>query len=223
MSVKIPFPAFVRLNPPLIIPPIVKAFVKLFVVIVLFPLNVTAPVPKFNACVPVNAKSPPHVWVLFLELVMAAAVLLSKVPPFIVKVPVPMALALLKFNVPELRVIPPVKVFAPLRVKIPVPVFVRLNAPPITPPIVSAFVALFVVTELFALRVTAPVPMFKGLVPVNVNAPPHDWGLFTRVMLPPLVLSMVVPFPMASDPTVVPTAAALFKFKVPAVSVNEPV
>lgn len=215
--------------------------VLLLTVTILFPPRVTVPVPKLRFCVPVKEKSPPHVWVLFLEFVMAAAVVLSKVPPLMVKAPVPIAVALLKFNVPEvrvvrafvvfaparvrvgpLRVVPPVYEFIPLDIIIPDPTNVSGKAPLMAPPNVSGFEEL-VVIWLAAVMAIAPVPMFKGLLPVKVKAPPHDWGLFTRVLLLPLVLSMVVPLPMISEAAVVPTAEALFKFNVPAVKVKLPV
>ena len=88
--------------------------------------SVTVPVPKFNALVPVNVKSPFHAWTLLLLSVMAPALVLSMVPPAIVKVPVPGAAALLMFSVPAFRVRPLENVLAPEIVNVPAPFFVRL-------------------------------------------------------------------------------------------------
>ena len=64
---------------------------------------------------------------------MAAAELLSIVPPFMIKVPatVPKADELLMFRVPADRVTPPVKVLVPESVRIPGLVLVILNKAPL--------------------------------------------------------------------------------------------
>ena len=52
---------------------------------------VTLPVPIFRSRVPAKVKSPFQFWVLLLVRVMAAALVLSRVPPAMVTVPIPVA------------------------------------------------------------------------------------------------------------------------------------
>src|SRR5438309_1770728 len=113
VSVNVPVPALIKLLavvPFEMTPPTVSVFA--FVVIVrLVPAVVprdTAPVPRFRFCVPVNVKSPFQTWALLVESVIADPVVLSIVPPAMVNVPGPSALALFIFRVPALRVVPPV-------------------------------------------------------------------------------------------------------------------
>ena len=87
-------------------PPTVRLLA--FTVTVRLAPKVTAPVPRFKLCVPVKLKLPFHACALLLESVIAPAVVLSIVPPLMVKVPVPSAVALLILTVvPFARVVPP--------------------------------------------------------------------------------------------------------------------
>ena len=94
-------------------------------------LMVTDPLPRLRLFVPVKAKSPVQLCALLVERVTAELLVLSIVPPEIVKVPVPRAELvppdplLLMLRVPELSVMPPLKVFAPDRVMFPVPLYAR--------------------------------------------------------------------------------------------------
>ncbi len=86
-------------------------------------------------------------------------------------VPAPEPLALFISSVPALMTSPPLKVFAPLKARVPAPALVRLNAPEIMPPSVS--VLAIAVTMLLAPKVTAPVPKFRLFAPLNVKSPPQ--------------------------------------------------
>ena len=98
----------------------------------------TAPVPRFSAFEPVKVKSPFQFCGLLLDSVSEPPLVLLIVPPEIVKVPVPSAVALLMFNVPALNVVPPVNVFAPESVRAPAPALVSEKPEPeIAPPTVS--------------------------------------------------------------------------------------
>ena len=63
--------------------------------------------PRIRLFVPVKAKSPPQVCALLLESVIAPPLVLSSVPPLMIRVPVPTAVALLRLSVPAERVIVP--------------------------------------------------------------------------------------------------------------------
>ena len=109
-----PGPALVRPSAPPIAPPTVKGAVPLVVTVrdVPAPPSVTAPVPRFRARVPPNAKSPVHAWALLVASVTGDPLVLSIAPPAIVSVPVPIGelLAvppLLTFSAPALTVVPP--------------------------------------------------------------------------------------------------------------------
>ena len=71
------------------------------------PFMVTAPVPMFRSPVPAKAKSPFQIWVLLLVSVFALPLVLSIVPPLIRNVPLPVAVLLLKANVPALSMVVP--------------------------------------------------------------------------------------------------------------------
>lgn len=102
----VPEPALVRPRPePEIMPPTVRLPAE--TVIVGVAPSVTLPVPRLRSFVPVKAKSPPQLWVLLFERVMAEPLVLSIVPPEIVKVPLPRAVAALMLIWPADRVVPP--------------------------------------------------------------------------------------------------------------------
>ena len=63
-------------------------------------VKATAPVPMLRLLVPVKVKLDAQVWALLFERVIAPPEVLSMVPPLMVNVPVPMAVALLMFSVP---------------------------------------------------------------------------------------------------------------------------
>ena len=111
------------------------------------------------------------------------AVVLSIVPPAIVKVPaaVPRACALLMFNVPAFSVVPPVNVFVPVRVSAPPPFLVRLFAPLITPAIETAlpFVSIVPADERVTVRVEGEV-----IVPPACSVPPLKISVFVALPSP---------------------------------------
>ena len=114
---------------PEIAPPIVR--LPPFTVTMRLEFIVTAPAPMFRSFVPVKVKSLFQFCALLVERVTVDPLVLSIVPPEIVKVPVPRAELvppdplLLMLRVPEFSVIPPLKVFAPASVMLPVPLYVR--------------------------------------------------------------------------------------------------
>lgn len=77
-------------------------------VIVISAPRVTAPVPMVKVLVPPQVNEAFQTWTLLLVKVIALAVLLLIVPPLIVSVPVPMAVAVLMLSVPAFNVVPPV-------------------------------------------------------------------------------------------------------------------
>ena len=121
---------------------------------------------------PVKVKSPFQACALLLDSVIAAAVVLSiVVPPEIVNVPVPSAVALLMSASPVFSVSPPWNVFAPESWSAPPPVFVRPFAPLITPAIetVLPFVSIVPVADAtLTARVAGEV-----IVPLACNVPPE--------------------------------------------------
>ena len=113
LKLSVPLPAFVKLKVLwFIVPPTVN--VLALTVTCLLALNVTLPVPRFNALLPVKVKSPFQLCALFVASVTVPPLVLSIVPPLIVNVPVPIAEfedevpEALMFNVPVLSVVPPV-------------------------------------------------------------------------------------------------------------------
>ena len=91
-----------------IVPPNVSVLLEPLSVMVRLPALVIAPVPKFRSFVPPKVKLPPKVIVLLLVRVSEPAVVLSMVPPLMVNVPVPSAVALLILKVvPLASVVPP--------------------------------------------------------------------------------------------------------------------
>ncbi len=87
---------------------------------------------------------------------------------------------------------PAENVLAPESVRVPEPVFVRLNAPEIIP--LSLQIPDEIVIVQLAPSVTAPVPKVRLLVPRKVKFPPQVWVLLLlSVIVPPLVLSTVPP------------------------------
>jgi len=243
LRISVPAPALMILSPaPEIAPPTVKVF-PVTVTVGLAP-SVTAPVPRFKEEEPVKAKLAFQCWALLFDSVIFPVEVLSMVPPAMVNVPVPSAVALLISRIaPASKVTPPVKVLAPAKVKVPAesvtfpdvvpitpfntkvpaPADVKLSvAPPMAPPTVNMPVLLVTVTVGLAPKVTAPVPRFNEEPPVKVKLPFQCWALlFVEVaMLLPEVLSMV-PLVMVKVP--VPKAAALLISRVPAVNVTPPV
>ena len=75
---------------------------------------------------PAKVKSPPQVWALLVERVIAAPLVLPIVPPEIVNLPVPRAAAALILSCPAESVVPPLYVSEPASVSVPVPALVRL-------------------------------------------------------------------------------------------------
>ena len=130
--VSAPVPALVsEMAPPPMIPPTCK--VPPLMVTVRLALGVTAPTPSDKEFVPVKAKSAFQFWRLFVRRTCETPLVLSSVPPEIVKVPEPKADAalvppLLRFNVPvALVVTPPPKVLKPPSVTLPAPASVSPN------------------------------------------------------------------------------------------------
>ena len=96
-------------------------------------------------------------------MVMLPPDVLSIVPPLIAKVPavVPNAAALFIFNCPLLKVTPPVKVFVPLRIEVPVLLTKLPPVPLIIPESVNAALVAF------GLKVKALAPKFMVLLKVE--------------------------------------------------------
>ena len=92
---------------PVIAPPIVSV-PALTLMFGLVRVIVTLPLPRFKSFVPLKVKLAVQVWVLLVESVMAVPLVLSSVPPLMVNMPVPIALALFMRSVPPLSVVPPV-------------------------------------------------------------------------------------------------------------------
>ena len=124
---------------------------------------------------------------------------------------------------PAFKVIPPVVVpITPLRARVPVPALVMPKVAPVMPP-PTVSVLPFTVMMRAALRTTAPVPRFSGLLPVKAKSPFQFIGLLAvSVMAAPEVLS-IVPLVIIKVLPVAPSAVTLLMFKVPAVSVVLPV
>ena len=166
-SVSVPAPALVRLKelaPSVIAPPTVNV-PPLTVTARLAP-RVAVPVPRFRLFVPVKAKSAFQLWALLFERVIAPPLVLSIVPPAMVKVPVPSAVALLMLSVPALSVVPPLKVFAPETVHIPAPDLIKDVAPPLSPITAARVLAPALVPD--KVRVLVPEPL-KPMLPVLVR------------------------------------------------------
>ena len=90
LRVSVPAPALVRPKPlPEMTPPTVRLPPLTVTVRVAF--MATAPVPRFRSFVPVKAKLPFQFCALFVERVTLEPLVLSSVPPVIVKAPVPRA------------------------------------------------------------------------------------------------------------------------------------
>ena len=101
-------PDLVRPNPtPLITPPTVSVPVPL-VETLRVAGSATAPVPRFRLLVPPKKKSPFQFCTLFADSVTGTPLELSmNVFAAMFSAPVPMAAALLMFNVPDVTVVPP--------------------------------------------------------------------------------------------------------------------
>ena len=94
LRTRVPLPAFVRPKPvPEMTPPTVRLLLPTVTVRVAF--MATVPVPILRAFVPRNETSAFQFWALLLLSVIAPPLVLSRVPPLSVSVPVPMAVALL--------------------------------------------------------------------------------------------------------------------------------
>jgi len=107
----------------------------------------------------------------------------------------------------------------PVKASVPVPATVKLYAPLTTPPSVKALLPL-VVTVGDAPKVTAPVPIFKALVPPKLKLPFQVWALLLESVTGlPEVLSMVPP-EITKVP--VPKAALLLMSRVPVLKVVVP-
>ena len=92
-----PAPFFVRPKlAPDIAPPTVRLPAETVMVREAF--MVTLPVPRFRSFVPTKVKLPFQFWALLVVSVFALPLVLSIVPPAMVKLPVPRAVALLMFN-----------------------------------------------------------------------------------------------------------------------------
>ena len=89
------------------------------------------------------------------------------------------------------------------------------------PPTVS--VLPLTVTVGLAPRVTAPVPRFRALLPVNVKLPFQFWGLLLLRVMPPLWVQSITPPEIVKAPAAPPSAVALLTFSCPALRVVPPV
>jgi len=148
------------------------------------------------------------------------ALLLPPVSPSRIA-PVPKAEALVEpFTVPLKIVKLPEKEFAPVRVRLPAPAFVRPKpAPEIMPPTVS--VEALTVTIRFAFMATAPVPRSRVFVPLNVKSP-FQFCTLLLVVVRAAVTSIVPPLMVTTFPEP-PSAVFAPRTSVPVFSVNPPV
>ena len=215
LRVRVPAPALVRTKvEPLMAPPRVR--VLAVTVMIRSALRVVAPAPRSRLWVPVKVKLPLRAKGLA-AVVIAAPVVLSRVPPLMAKVPavVPVAAALLRLSVPALRVTFPVKVFAPESVSVPAPALeIPKVAPLMTPP--RDKVLLFTVMIRVATKEITPVVCVKFAVPVNVKSLAKVMAL---VMVRALAASKVPPLGVS---VLVPKAPVLPKIKVPRVKIAPP-
>lgn len=153
------------------------------------------------------------------DLSVALLLLLAVVSPSRIA-PAPNAPETVPFTVPLLIVRLPVKVFAPVRVKLPAPAFVRPKpAPEIMPPTVS--VEALTVTIRLAFMATAPVPRSRVFVPLNVKSP-FQFCALLLVVVRAAVTSIVPPL-MVKIFAAPPRAALLPRDRVPVFSVRPPV
>ena len=123
----VPVPFFVRPKvEPVILPPMVK--LPALTVTVREAFIVTLPVPMFRSLVPVKVKSPFQFCVLLAVRVRFAPLVLSSVPPVMVKIQVlvPRAWAALIANVPLFIVKLPVMLELPLTTRVPAPFLIVL-------------------------------------------------------------------------------------------------
>jgi len=209
LRARVPTPSFVKLAAPETSP--LKVSVLPFTVTVLFPGRATAPVMDIEL-VPAKVRSDVNVRTLVAVNAEAEA---SRVPPFTVIAPVPAAAALPNLKVPLDTVSPPVKVFAPERVN--VPVLLTEPAPEMIPEEVPpAMVAVFVV----AIARAPPVKLVIVESAAALNVPPD---MVVTVAAPvevkvPLesVATFEVPRAFKVPPLIVVTEAAPVEVKVPA-------
>ena len=147
----------------------------------------------------------------------------ASVPLFVIALDVerdPVVLPLPSWSVPALMVVEPLYVFAPLRMREPLPAFVRPKpVPEMTPPTVRLLLP--TVTMRLAFMATAPVPILRAFAPrKETSAFQFCALLLVSVMAPPLVLSnappAIVKFP-------VPMAVALLILSCPPERVVLPV
>ena len=118
--------------------------------------------------------------------------------------------AMLGTRVPPLRVMPPVKELAPLRVSWPVPAFTRASAPPPVPSRMMPGKVLAVPSVLPIVREAGVALAFSMIVAPGVVA--LVLRLLTTTLFPPKVRVLVLPAPKVtafSDPAVLLSAPAL--------------
>ncbi len=199
--VSAPAPALMRPPVPPIAPPTVSAAPVVVTVRTAAP-SATAPAPRLSALDPVKVKLPLQVWGLLAVTVRAPPEVLSMVvPPAMESVPAvaPSAVALLMPSAPADSVRPPLKVFAPARVSVPLPALVNAKAP-----------------------LTTPLTARSFTVDVQVWFAPSATG---QAMLLPATLAVMPPAPTVSVPVPAPTAAALpvkvMLWQVPPAAVTE--
>ena len=130
VSTSVPAPVFVsaKLLPPSPIAPPTVSAPALTVTCRLAP-KVTAPVPRSRSFGPTKVKSPFQFCRLFVESTMAAALVLPRMPPLIVSVPVPSADALFRLSRPAVSVVPPAWRLTPERFTAPAPVLLIASPP----------------------------------------------------------------------------------------------
>ena len=210
----------VRLKPPLMMPvresaPVLTPCPGPLVVMVRLAASVSAP-GSVSPALPPKVTSAPHVIKPAVVPVIAAPEVLLIVPPLRATVPVapPSAAAALTLTVPAERTKAPVRVFAPVSVKVPLPALVRPKVPDMTPPTCKDFAVTVMMRA--PPRATLPVPRLSESVPANVKSAFQAWTLLVRIVWAwPLVLSIVTP---PAPPMVnVPVPKAEFVEEVPPV------
>ena len=179
-----------RVNPPLeTTPPMVRLLPSVMVGVP--PFKFTEPLTVLACARPPNWKLPPIMKLL--ASVRAEVIEASVVPPLTVTVPVPNAELLPRSISPVDRMVLPLYVLALVSARLPVPIFVRLPAPPMATLLVTVKVeVLFVMPP--APRVMLPAPPFVIQLPlaVGVSVPlstvNRPFKPMLAVNVPPLVM-----------------------------------
>ena len=133
MRVLLPPAEMLRDRPPLEMTPLMVAVLARVIDLVAPPKS-TVPLKVVEKPWPPRVKSPPTVMLLA---TLRATVIAAKVPPLMVRPPVPRAVPLPRPRVPSVSVVPPLKVLASPRTWVPLPVLTSERRPVSTPEFVN--------------------------------------------------------------------------------------